>query len=280
MSSIIYPQYITWEVSLIEKTSALSCFSSEISKKIPKTLLRLKEAGYTFVFERVDASYMKNFSVVYKENITQKNNPKIFDVENEIAKKILDGSTIEALSLYKNDTYLGGSIYRVLDEKFSVIYRSFVKTFEFSLPVNIGIVADFFLYQKAIDEKKMHITHGRDRNLYGLHSDPGLVQFKLSVGGIPHVSKHENQMIFSREKEDISGKNIKIIEGNGPSILNQNFYSSKDCVFIFLGEQKDTKITKAILYTKNTDPEFLKKHNYLFKNPNFTTEVIEIKKIP
>lgn len=275
MSIVTYPQYIKWELSLAKKISSLECFSPEIAKKIPKSLSRLQAAGYTFVFEAVDASYMEKFHTLYVQNISQKENPKIFEVKGKIAEKLSKGETIEALSLYKNNTYLGGSIYRVLDEKFSVIYRTFQKEFEISLPVNVGIAADSLVYQKAIDEKKTDITHGRDRNLYGLHSDIGLAQFKLLVGCAPYISNNQ-QVIFSREKNDFEGASVKILEGTDPLLL-QNIQGSKECVLMFLGSESNAKIEKAILYTRNTDPEFLKKHNYLFKNPNFTTEVVEIK---
>lgn len=275
MEIIRYPQYITWEIDIENKTDALFCFNPKIAKKIPKSLERLKEAGFCFVFERADSEYMEKFTPLYESNIGKKDNPKIFNVKDEIAKKRESGSQIEAISLYKGNTYLGGCIHRVLDDRISFIYRTFERELDITLPINAAIVGDYLVYQKAIDLKKQRVIHGRDRNLYGLHSDIGLVQFKLTAAGIPHVSKHENQIIFSREKNDFTGTTLESTQEKDP-VLQQNFRLSKEAVFVFLGSEPGERIQKAILYVQKKDEETLKKYNYLFKNENFSTEIIEI----
>ncbi len=274
--SFIYPQYITWKVDILGKQNALSCFQEKVAKKILKSQTRLKDAGYEFVVETVDLTYMKKFKPLYVSNIGQKDNPKVFEVEEEIKNKLSAGAQIEAISLYKKDDYLGGSIYNIYPDKFSVIYRTFIKDLEITLPVNAGVVADYLIYQKGIDTKKSFFIHGRDRNLYGLHSDIGLTQYKLMVGAVPYVSLHENQIFFSRQKNDFSGTNIQIIEGATSPIIEQDFSKSQGAVLVFLGSEKDTPIKKALLFVKNKDEELLKKCDHLFKNPNFSTEVVEI----
>jgi hypothetical protein len=276
MERIHYPQYITWEIDIENKSDALLCFNPKIAKKIPKSLERLHEAGFRFVFEVADEAYMEKFTPLYESNIGKKDNPKIFNVKNEIAQKRESGSQIQAISLYKGDVYLGGCIHRVLEDRISFIYRTFEKELDITLPINAAIVGDYLVYQKAIDLKKRRVIHGRDRNLYGLHSDVGLVQFKLSAAGIPHISTHENQIIFSREKNDFKGNTLVHEEGK-EAVLQQNFHLSKEAVFVFLGTEPGQKIKQAILYVQKKDEETLKKYNYLFKNENFSTEIIEIK---
>ncbi len=278
-NTFIYPQYITWKIDISAKKNALFCFPEKTAKKIQKSQERLNQAGYQFVFEPVDMKYMDKFTPLYVDNVSTKTNPKVFDVKTEIEKRIFQGIVLEALSLYKENKYLGGCIYMIYPERISYIYRTFTKIFDLSLPINAAMVADYLVYQRAIDYDKHMIFHGRDRNLYGLHSDIGVAEFKLHSGCAPYVSKHENQTFFSRTVGDDFGTQIQTIEGTH-FILEQNFNKSKEAVLIFLGEKSEEKIKNALLFVKNKNEELLKKYNYLFKNPNFTTEVIEIEKIP
>ena len=282
MDSIIYPEYIAWEVDVSSLGDSLSCFGKNTAKKIAKSLSLLQSAGFEYRVETVNDSYIKKFFPLYESNILQKDNPRVFDIGADIEKKRSENFPIEALSLYQADIYCGGVIYRILEQSISIMYRVFRKDLDIKIPINPSITADALLYQKAIELKKSLVYHGRDRNLYGLHSSIGLVLFKLQAGCQPFVSKKENLLFYSRNKYDFTAETVKLAETpplEFHHILQQDFRLSEDAVLVFLGDKRGESITKAILYLKEKRSDLLEKYSLLFDNPYFSTEIVEMNAI-
>jgi hypothetical protein len=278
MESFTYPRYVGWQVDLQNRLDANLCFGKKTSKKIQKTILLLEKEGYTFKTEPVQEELLKKFLPLYHKNISEKENPKFFDVPTELQKNSKkEDSQIEALSLYYGTTYVGGVIYRVVADSIKINYRVFQKELFKSFPITPSIVSDFFIYQKAIDLKKEFVTHGKDSNLYGLHSSIGLALFKIQSGCYPKVSK-DCPIFFTRKKSDLKAEDTQQICSDPTYTLDytQNFFLTKNDILVFLGEKQNEKIQKAILFLKNTDEETLKKYELLFNNPHFTTEIVTI----
>jgi len=142
MDRIIYPQHILWHVDVSSCTDALLCFSKKIAKRIRKALPELSAAGYRFVIEPADDAYTELFFPLYEKNILQKDNPHVFDVKGELQKKrALETYPIEAVSFYHGTTYLGGVIYRVMEEQLTINYRTFPKNLDIKIPIGRSIFA-------------------------------------------------------------------------------------------------------------------------------------------
>lgn len=281
MDRITYPQHIVWHVDVSSSTDALNCFSKKIAKRIRRGITYLENAGYTFVTEPVDDAYIDLFFPLYKENILQKDNPHVFDVKTELQKRATEGFPIEAVSLYKGTTYLGGVIYRILDEQLTINYRVFLREFDVKTPIGASMIADYFVYKKAIELHKTTVSHGRDRNLYGLHSGLGLPLFKLHAGAKPKIKPSKDLVFYSRTIDDFIGDSVEITASTAPeakSILQQNFQLAKEGVLVMLGDTPGEDIKNAILFVKEKNEELLKKYSYLFENEFFSTEIIEIQK--
>ncbi len=280
MDRITYPQHIIWHVDVSSCTDALLCFSKTIAKRIRVTIPRLEAAGYRFVIEPVDEAYIDLFFPLYKENILQKDNPHVFDVKNELQRRAAEGFAIEAVSLYQGTTYLGGVIYRVLDEQIAINYRTFLKEFDVKIPIGAGMIADYFVYKKAIELRKPIVSHGKDRNLYGLHAGMGLPLFKLHAGAKPKIRPSKDLVFYSRMRDDFAGDTVEITANTAPeaqAILRQDFRLTKEGILMFLGTTPGEDIKKAILFVKEKNDELLKKYSFLFENPYFSTEVVEMK---
>lgn len=279
MDRIIYPQHIVWHVDVSSTQDALLCFSKKIAKRIRRGITYLESAGYKFVIEPVDDTYIDLFFPLYKENILQKDNPHVFDVKTELQKRATEGFPIEAVSLYKGNTYLGGVIYRILDEQLTINYRTFLKEFDVKTPIGASMIADYFVYKKAIELHKSTVSHGRDRNLYGLHSGLGLPLFKLHAGAKPKIRPSKDLVFYSRISNDFVGNTVTITENTAPeakTILEQNFHLAKEGVLVMLGTTPGEDIKKAILFVKEKNDEIMKKYSYLFENEHFSTDIIEI----
>lgn len=244
MSDYTYPSYITWKVELQKDKDFSYLLGKSETKKLKKTLELLPLSEYQFKVTQVDKQYLAEFIPMYQTDMRQKKHGVIFDVHQKIESNHKKEIRYEAISLLKNDSLIGGMIYSIRGSSVSVAYRSFPHTLDIKLPISCSYAAEHYLVNRAIELDKFTITHGRDRNPFGLNSAIGLADYKLRIGSVPYVSKSkENE--FHRLKE----------------------YTHDEDSLIFLGTEPAQRITKAVLLYQSNSPAREKNYISLFKQP-------------
>ncbi|PIR03737.1 MAG: hypothetical protein COV59_04680 [Candidatus Magasanikbacteria bacterium CG11_big_fil_rev_8_21_14_0_20_39_34] len=282
MENIIYPQNIVWHLDLRQAEDPLEFFGKTTKKRIRQSVELLKDSSFKFLYEKVDETCLNKFLPIYRANIAQKENPKIIDIVGRVKEKIQEGNTVECCSFYDGEIFLGGVIYRYSeqDQDLKIHYRVFPKEISLKLPINISMIADYFIYKRALELKKVLLSHGQDRNAYGLHSAIGLAMFKLQAGCVPKVATKENMPIFSRDANDFLGQTVMFNNAHESPVQDETFvhdFTSTDGdVFIFLGKTPGEYIEEAVFYLRTPQEKAEEKYSILLNNPHFHTIVIHL----
>ncbi len=251
MNHALYSKFILWKTHTKNIPNAYAIFGKSTAKRIEKSIEKIKESEYEIRLEDVNESLIDAFLPVYTASITQKNG-KLFDVRETITKRQKDGFVYRSVSLYKNNILEGAMIYSIRETNLGIAYNIFPTKLTIKIPIrNITFIADYYVYQDAIDNEKEYVSHGKDRNLYGMptHSSIGVANHKLRAASLPYVSNaKKNEM------------------------LNLSDIHPKDNTLIFLGNTKDEPIKKALLFSTTPEEEMRKKYSVLFDNTNFDLE--------
>lgn len=240
---ITYPHHIRWKLFLDTHIDPYDFFIGSMKKRVKKTVEKLQQQNvYEFRHEIVTKEYIERFLPIYQELISSKENPLVFDIASSIVLSDDAKYKYESVSLYQNDIFVGGVIYSNREDSFFVGYKAFPRTFDFSAQSTPTKVAEYYLIQKAQQEKKEYMSHGKDRNRYGLYSSIGLAQFKMSIGCLPYVE----------EKTEI--------------YKNVSFESSVNTdVLVFLGDTINERITQAILFSSQDETTAKKAYPELWR---------------
>ena len=252
---MISPSNIMWRVYFTDITDPFELFRKKTRKKLRSALIRMDQTDYRFMIEPMTDELLDRFIPLYTDHILKKESGKVFDVK----KSIHEGQKVRPyfmLSLYHQNNFLGGIIFSDREDFFTTAFKVFPKSLsDIDLPLNITFLAEYYLFEYAIKQGKEYIKHGRDRNMYGIHSNPGLAMFKLQIGGLPYVGMRD--IIF--DTFDPPKENTRDI-------------------LVFHGEQMEQKITHATLYLYVTDVAVAEVvYGPLFKT-NIVVDIIDIKK--
>lgn len=245
------PSHISWKVQISREQDIFALFGQSTAKKIKRSLKLLEENNLSYTVDTVDNEYLDLFIPLYEKNILQKHNPKLFDIKQYIADGIAKkGGIYKAITLRRGNEYLGGMIFYPYTLTLSVAFKVFPSTMEPRLPINLALIAEYFLYSYAAEQKMHTVLHGKDRNFYGVNSAIGLAMYKLNAGCRPYISKD------AIEVEKITQEKIV-----------------KDTL-LFLGNMKENPVTKAILYLEDRDKEREKKYQILINSDHFSTDIV------
>ncbi len=142
------------------------------------------------------------------------------------------------LSLFENNEPVGGTIFSFLPGRLSVAYRIYNNKWQQAdLPANPSLYTEYLITEHAHLNGYDQLSHGQDRNPYGLNSNIGLGLFKLSVGCYPKLP----------EKNEMTKTDTSTIDSDA---------------LIMLPPDKDEVITRAALVTNEPDNP---KYTPLFK---------------
>jgi hypothetical protein len=252
---LVYPTKITWRVSFDEISDPIMVFGKLIRKKIKSDLRKLAQSEYFFKVEDVDVAYIERFVPLYKRNLETKHNILISDIRGKVIDNPRHNFKFQALSLYKNDLYLGGLIFSIRDDHFVGAYRAFPRTLEdLHLKEGVGILCDYFLYEYALKLKKRFVRRGKDRNCYGQNADIGLAMYKLKAGNTAYMLEQS------------------IYEGESTCFV----WDEKKTILIFgMGDFNSPIGSVCLLVPKETDlEEFKQKYQGLFKTFDLNISII------
>jgi hypothetical protein len=184
---ISYPSHHRW---LMDISSGLEAsFKGRVGKKILTTLPLLPQARIHYHIEPLNEAFFTKFLPLYSSQIQTKPNALIHD----IIEKTLNNSTSTfpyyCLSITEGDTFMGGAIFSVRKDRISYAYRTFIKEWQHAkLKAGPALIGEYAVAEFSCSKGLTFISHGKDRNPYGLNANIGLATFKLSVGCYPSVS--------------------------------------------------------------------------------------------
>jgi hypothetical protein len=217
--------------------------SGRIVKLITRSLPLLEENGVVAKIEPLHEGFFDEFTPMYIENIGKKNNAIVFDVKATTLGKADNIFPYFGYSIHENGKYIGGTIFSLRKDRVSYAYRTFEKNwFEAKLPANPALIGEHMIAEFARNQGINLLSHGKDRNPYGLNSAIGMAIFKLSVGCHPSNVTEGSYEIHTIETGEIN----------------------EDCL-ILEQPKEGTDITKAYLVTSRDN-----EHKYLqvTKYPN------------
>jgi hypothetical protein len=122
------------------------------------------------------------FTPLYLKTITNKDNPKLFDIRSTTIGKE-SKYKYYSLTLLEDNIPIGGTIFSERGPILSIAYRIYPNTWkQNNLQANPSVLAECLLNNHGVEHGFKTLSHGRDRNPYGLNAHIGLAIFKLSMG--------------------------------------------------------------------------------------------------
>lgn len=238
-----YPEHVAWRIELNNMSDAYQAFGKKTANKIKSAIARLAGSQYRFVIEPVTLQYIDRFLPLYQAHIATKDHPHFFDVKSALLPRMTE---YRAVSLYDEDTYLGGLIFHNYTDHLASAYKFFPRTLECNLPINITFVAEYYFYEYAIQNQLSYISHGSGKNCWGIHTAIGVAMFKLQAGNRPRYS-----------------------ERTGNQLLHNFVWNGQEDVLILEGESGYLSKGKLLLTGKNP----LDRYNILLNHPQLEIKI-------
>ena len=177
---ITYPSEHKWtEVVSEEPDSGLG---KNNRTRLRSTMSKIGETTIKHSIQPLTSEILDWFIPLYTEKISTKDNPKIFDIYGTTLGK---GSEVPyfALVLEEAGVPIGATIFSERKNVLSIAYRIYPNDWtSCKLQSNPSLYSEYHLNAYAWKRGYKKISHGKDRNPYGLNSHLGLAVFKLSVG--------------------------------------------------------------------------------------------------
>lgn len=183
---VTYPSHHRWMRDISEGIEI--GFSGRIIKMVNSSNPLLERHNIVSKIEPLTDIFFQDFTPAYLDNIGNKANAMVSDVYAMTLGKVDSKVPYFGFSLIENGKYIGGTIFSLRDDRVSYAYRTFQKDWnEAKLKANPALIGEHMIAMFAYDLGKTLISHGKDRNPYGLNSAIGMAGFKLSVGCKPSL---------------------------------------------------------------------------------------------
>lgn len=234
---ITYPSHHRW---LMDISSGLDdCFQGRVGKKILSTLPLLPAANIHCRIEPLTEAFFVAFLPLYTGQIQSKANALIHDIVEKTLHNTKSKFPYYCLSIIEGDTFIGGAIFSVRKDKVSYAYRTFIKEWQHAkLKAGPALIGEYAVAEFSCAQGLTYISHGKDRNPYGLNASIGLATFKLSVGCRPSV--RGDYEIFTLKTDTLK----------------------EDCLILVM-PNKGTAITKAYLVTlRENESKYIRAKKY------------------
>jgi hypothetical protein len=178
---LTYPSHHSWTKDI--SAGIEIDFSGRAAKKIHHSLPRLEEAGVTYRIEPLTEHFFNDFLPLYTNQIGAKDNALLHDVVEKTLHNKSHDFPYYSFSLWEHGEFIGGTIFSLRTDKVSYAFRVFVTDWNQSnLKASPALIGEYVIAEFATKEGKKFLSHGKDRNPYGINAAIGLATFKLSVG--------------------------------------------------------------------------------------------------
>jgi hypothetical protein len=189
---ITYAPYHRWLKPAVEKPESL--YSSNNEKRIRSTLPRISDQGITHEFKPLDAAFLSWFVPMYESTISDKKNSVVHDVYETTLGNKNSLSEYWSLAVYEKGEPVGGTVIGVRADRIMIVYRIYKQKWsKGTLQANPSLYSEYLVSKYAFDTNKSFVSHGKDRNPYGLNANIGLAIFKLSVGCAPSIIRENDE---------------------------------------------------------------------------------------
>lgn len=234
---ISYPSHHRWLLDISSGTEA--CFTGRVGKKIRSTLPLLTQSKIDYHIEPLNEAFFNDFLPLYASQIQTKENALIHNIIDKTLNNQDSLFPYYSMTLTEGGVFIGGAIFSVRSDRISYAYRVFNKQWLHAThKAGPALIGEFAVAEFSSNRGLTYISHGMDRNPYGLNANIGLATFKLSVGCLPSVS---------------SAHEVKTLR---TSTL------TRDC-FILAMPTSGKTITKAYLVTrKENEAEYIRATKY------------------
>jgi len=182
----IRPNKISWGAEIKSDDPFSQLKAKRLKKHLKYWLSNLTNFGLTYeVIDNLSSKEYALWFTTYLKLLSSKEKANIKISKQWLSYKQKTGKKVGAVFLYKGKIFLGGNLFIYTDTGFTVAYGIVekIKNPNWSL----GAVVDFLSLKKGMEFGYKKIGFGQDNNLYGYHLSPGLLQYKLNFGLIPHA---------------------------------------------------------------------------------------------
>lgn len=177
---ITYPSAHTWAKSLT--ADAFAGFGKNHLARLKTTLRKIDASTVTYTIEPLTTAHLEWFVPLYTATIAGKNNPKVNDIFASTLGKD-SPHPYYILTINESAVPIGATIFAARKSSLSFAYRIYPNEWmQNNLPAGPSLYAEYLLNAWAIEHGYTKISHGKDRNPYGINASIGLALFKLSVG--------------------------------------------------------------------------------------------------
>lgn len=183
---ITYPSHHRWIKQVPE--NPLESFSHKQQLKIEDTLSRLETLRVQSEVALLNETFLEHFVPLYESRLSTMNNPALSDIRSKTLN--IKERSYFSLSLWESDIFLGGTIFRIVGNELRIAYRIYAHDWHTApLHASPSMVTEYLITKYAHEHNVPIISHGKDRNPYGLNASIGLASYKLSVGCRPLLVK-------------------------------------------------------------------------------------------
>jgi len=177
---ITYPEAVRWEKTVTGDNTV--DFGKNNAARLRSSLPKLETSMISCVVENLNDEHIVWFEPWYQTTIGSKNNPKISAIHATTIGKQAD-YPYHILIIREHDTVVGAIIFSVRTSLISIAYRVFNPTWNHTqLQAGPALIGEYFINHFCNSNGFTRLSHGKDRNPYGLNANIGLALFKLSVG--------------------------------------------------------------------------------------------------
>jgi hypothetical protein len=178
---VTFPSHHRWQRSV--SSDPLEHFSPRTSGKIKTAISKLASEHITHEIKPLDEGFFELFLPLHLAHLDKKDNVIVHDVVKNTLRNTGSNHPYYSLSLFEQGEFIGGTIFSIRTDRISFAYRVFLPSWKHApLKISPAYIGEYLTAQFAHERNLPFISHGQDRNPYGLNADIGLATFKLSAG--------------------------------------------------------------------------------------------------
>jgi len=176
---IITPSHNRWRKSLTSDSTEQ--FGKNSAARIRSTLKKIASQDVSWSFTTLQQNDFDWFLPLYEDQISQKANPNVFNVQN---RTLNTGKNYSLLTLFEDGKPIGGTIFRInADNVCMIAFRIYQNKWQSAnLQAKPSLLTEYLLCEYVKEHGATTLSHGKDRSPYGQYASIGLAVFKLSVG--------------------------------------------------------------------------------------------------
>jgi len=168
----------------------INLFGKSEQAKLKGTLAKLQGNDITYSIDPLDESFFDWWLPLYQDRIISKSNPKLFDVREKTLGNPNKDKKYFSFTLFEAGERLGGVVFSLSEDTLFFAYRTLAYDWKKAhLRASPSLLVEYLLSEHAKNAAMKYISHGIDRNPYGVNSSIGLALFKLSTGCRPQMPK-------------------------------------------------------------------------------------------